>query len=167
MKNISREEFGELVVRYFEPLVQQVGLSLKRFTQERYHIFYDVFEIAGSDFFMRIRRGIGPNKIFFITLSKTNLNLEDIGDIREDEIGLGHFALHDGYDLLHHSLDSLENWQQALKESADAARELCVPYLQGKRNDFEEIRENARRKGEEAARPFRQICFPPNVIKKW
>jgi hypothetical protein len=106
-------------------------------------------------------------EFFFITLSKTNLNLEDIGDIREDEIGLGHFALHDGYDLLHHSLDSLENWQQALKESADAARELCVPYLQGKRNDFEEIRENARRKGEEAARPFQQICFPPNVIKKW
>jgi hypothetical protein len=58
---------------------------------------YDVFEIAGPEHFVLIRRGI-DKKIFFVTLSRTKINLKDIGETR-DEIGVENIAMDNGCDL--------------------------------------------------------------------
>ncbi|HUJ42108.1 MAG TPA: hypothetical protein VLW52_00750 [Opitutaceae bacterium] len=156
--NISAAMFDELVTRFFAPLAKRAGLPLEALGE-------GIYEVAGSKFAMRIRRGTGHRKDFLVTLSlkQPEQNLDDLSG----EIGLGVLADYRGRPLHAHALDSVEDWQLALEETARASEELCLPYLKGKQNDLDGVRRFIERKIDASGIRTERHRFPRNVREEW
>jgi hypothetical protein len=159
MSNIPSNTFDTLAARFFGPLAERAGLALRQVRD-------GIYEIAGQAFTVRIRRGTGHRKDFLVTLSPTRSGTEDFDDLRS-EIGLGVLADYSERPLKPHPLDSLEDWQLAMGEAAEAARELCLPYLLGKQTDLEGVKQFIERRVEESGIRTKKYRFPRNVREEW
>ncbi|HWA08330.1 MAG TPA: hypothetical protein VG838_02570 [Opitutaceae bacterium] len=156
--NIPASQFNELMTRFFTPVAKRAGFALNVLRE-------GIYEIAGSKFTMRIRRGTGHHKDFVVTLSprEPDRDLDDLGG----EIGLAVLAEYSGRPLHRHELDSIEDWQLAVEEAAHAADELCVPYLIGQQSDLSGVRRLIEEKIEASGIRTKKYRFPRNVREEW
>lgn len=159
METVSNQQFGEAVVRFFQPLADRASLPLKKLRE-------DIYEITGKGFILRIRRGTGHRKDFVVTLAPAESRSRDLDDL-SDEIGLGVVTEYHGQELRAQDVSSLADFQSAVQDAAEMAGEFCLPYLLGTKTDYEEIRRFVERKVDESGIRTKQYNFPPNVREEW
>jgi hypothetical protein len=156
--DLSTTGFDTLVRHFFQPLSARVGAPLKLLRE-------GIYEIGGSAFVLRIRRGTGHSRDFLVTLSRraSGKSLDDLSD----EIGLGVIAQYNQRSLRPHDLDSELDWKLALEEAAEAATAFCLPYLSNAQSDLSGVELFIRTKVEASGIKNKGFQFPSNVQKKW
>lgn len=155
---LSPAEFDALTRHYFEPLSARADAPLRLLRE-------GIYEIAGSAFVLRIRRGAGHARDFLVTLSRrvSGRSLDDLSE----EIGLGVIAQYNGRPLRPHDLDSELDWKLALEEAVEAATMFCLPYLLNTQSDLSGVELFIRAKVEASGISRERFQLPPNVQKKW
>jgi hypothetical protein len=161
MLEASTNIFDQGVARFFKPLAESIKLPLRKPKE-------GIYEIAGSTFTMRIRRGIGHSRDFLICLSEKGTRPEAVAiDDLGGETGLGVIVEFYGEKLGVHALHTDEGYLNAFEEAAKAAEKFCVPYLLDLRSNFGEVRDFVERKIEASGARMKEYRFPPNVRKEW
>jgi hypothetical protein len=125
-----------------------------------------IFEIRNDLFIIRIRRGIGHDKDFLVSLARGTAAAAT-SDLSLEEIGLRNFAEFNGCDLKCLTLNSLEDWETSLADVGADTEKFLLPYLFGERDDYEAVEQFVDRKTETALKGLAARKYPPNVIKKW
>jgi hypothetical protein len=159
MEAMNDSAFDDAVVRFFGPLAVRANSSLQKLRD-------GIYQIAGTAFVVRIRRGTGHRKDFVVTLSPKKSGAEDLDDL-SGEIGLGVFAEYHGRPLQMHELDSKKDWLLAFEEAARAAEVFCLPYLVGEQTDLQDVRHFIEQKVEESGIRTKKYHFPPKVREEW
>lgn len=157
MNIIADRAFGDAVTTFFAPIANRAGLELQKLRP-------DIYQIAGSDFILRLRRGTGHRKDLLVTLSRLAVPVRDLDDL-SGELGLGVIAEYNGVEFPRDDLTSEESLDSSVRRAAETAEQVCVPYLLGQKSDFDEIRSFVDRKIEAAREP--PFKFPPNVREEW
>jgi len=161
MFGASTNIFDEGVARFFGPLAERINLPLRKPKD-------GIYEITGSTFTMRIRRGIGHTRDFLVCLSEKGSRPESLAiDELGGEIGLGVIAEFYGEKLVVHALHTEEGYLKAFEEAAKATEKFCIPYLLDLRSNFGEIRDFVERKIEASGVRTKEYRFPPNVREEW
>jgi hypothetical protein len=157
MAQISGIYFDDAVTRIFMPIAARGGLELRKLRS-------GIYQIAGEDFVVRIRLGIGHFKDVLITLAPSTAVSLDL-DHRTEEIGLNNIA--DYYDVAVPRQDtfSAEGFYSSLTRVAEITEMLCMPYLLGQKSDYAEIRAFVDRKIERDKKQWGR--WPSNVREEW
>ena len=80
MKPESFKEFDNAVARFFQPFSERAGFPKRKLRD-------GIYEIAGQEFVMRIRRGTGHRKDFLVTLSRKASLSRDLDDLHSGSWG--------------------------------------------------------------------------------
>ena len=156
---MSKDFFEIGVADAFQPLAARVGLPLKKLRD-------GIYEMAGEEFAIRIRRGTGHGKDFLVTLSRK----EDVSDDPlqlTGEVGLGVIAEFCGATADALALRARDGSVDAFRSSAEAAEHFCLPYVLGRRADFAEIQRFVEDKIQKSGIRTKKFHFPPNVREEW
>jgi hypothetical protein len=109
--------FDECVNQFFKPLAQQSKLPLDKLKD-------GIYEIRGSAFTMRVRRGTGHSRDFLVCLSDNKSRPESLDVDRLDgEIGLGVIAEFYGEKLGMHAMHLNEGYLSAFEERSQCGAE--------------------------------------------
>jgi hypothetical protein len=156
---MSKDFFEVGVGDAFQPLAARAGLPLKK-------LCAGIYEMSGSEFVMRIRRGTGHGKDFLVTLSRKE-------DVSADplqltgEVGLAVLAEYSGAVADALALTAREGSLSAFRRAADGAERFCLPYLLGRKADFPEIRRFVEDKIQKSGAHTKKYNFPTNVREEW
>jgi len=159
MKNPNVRMFDDAAARFFAPIASRAKLPFQSLGD-------GVYEIQSREFTMRVRRGTGHRKDILITLLPTVERSADLGDLSK-EIGLGVIAKFRGENLAEPSLATQEEYFRYSENLAIASERLLVPYLQGNKTDFSEIKAFVAKNAEKAVSEIPEYRFPKNVRKEW
>lgn len=132
MNEVWAHSFELATLRHFGALAAQVGLKMVKLRE-------GIFEISGIDFVIRIRRGIGYHRDFFVTVAARCDLSSDVGD-PTGEIGLGRAAKFNGSSVDFGNVNAVGNLEVELEKAAKWSREFIIDYLTGGRTDFEDLR---------------------------
>lgn len=158
MINSAQDIFDEGVVRFFEPLAKRNNLSLQK-------VKSGIYELAGSQFVLHIRRGIGHSRDFLVTLAEKKSITKPVEEL--SGLGLGVILNFYGEKLGTHKLHTSEGYLIAFDEAAQAVDKYCVPYLLGHRSNYGEILEFSAQKIEASGLMRKKYHFPPKVREEW
>ncbi|MGD9789515.1 MAG: hypothetical protein AB7Q00_05425 [Phycisphaerales bacterium] len=151
--------FDQAVSRYFAPLAANVNLPL-------HQLIDGVYEIRGKDFTLRIRRHTGHIRGILITIVSTAMIASDTNDLC-NEIGLGNVAEYGGESIAEFLPDSDSEYLQSACVLASETNKYLIPYLEGYRSDFAELKKYVDDRTKEAMRDMQHYRFPSFVKKKW
>jgi hypothetical protein len=159
MEILPNTKFDDSVTRSFGPLAQHVRQPLVKLRER-------IYQIEGCGFRMRIRLGTGHRLDFLVTLSRSDRVTEDLSDLK-GEIGLGVLAAYNGNPLKAQSPSSINGWQQAFDEAAQAARVFCLPYLLGSQTELDGVKHFIEQKIEDSGIRTKEYHFPRKVREEW
>jgi hypothetical protein len=150
-------DFDDTVTNFYKPIADRAGLKLQKLRS-------GIYEIAGARFIVRLRQGTGHKKDLLVTMAPMKVPGRDLDDL-SDEIGLPLIAEFHGIEIPHEDISSNEGFYSSPRRVAETIEQFCIPYLLGRKSDFEELRSFVDRKIEEAGK--REWRFPPNVREEW
>jgi|GEM_PF-4346159 len=156
---MSKDFFEIGVADAFQPLAARAGLPLRKLRE-------GIYEMAGKEFALRIRRGTGHGNDFLVTLSRKE-------DVSSDpfqltgEVGLAVIAEYCGATADPLALTARNGSLVAFRSSAQAAEHFCLPYVLGSRADFAEVQGFVEDKIQKSGAQTKKFHFPPNVREEW
>ena len=83
------------------------------------------------------------------------------------EYGIGNFMLFKGAQLEEAVIETDEDFLKEAERLAQVAEQFGIPYLIGKGEDFDAIKEMVNQRTEEAVGEIRKYRFPKNVREEW
>ena len=151
-------DFDESIVTFYKPVADRAGLELQKLRS-------GIYQIAGASFILRLRQGIGHKKDLLVTMAPMTTSPRDLDDL-SGEIGLPLVVEYNGVEVPHEDISSTVGFYSNPQRVADAIEQFCIPYLLGRKTDFDELRSFVDRKIDAAAwkPPYN---FPPNVREEW
>jgi hypothetical protein len=158
--------FDKAVAKFFEPVAQKLGLSLAKIGE-------GVYEIPSSYFILRVRLHSGHARGLNVLLRPTSARYFDENKTGS-EYGIGCFIQFQGEDIKQIMVDvnTDEDFLKQAKLLAEAAERFGSPYLLGKRNDFEAVKEFINARGEPESERIKQMQRNiehnmPSVRQEW
>jgi hypothetical protein len=156
---MSKDFFEVGVADAFQALAARSGLPLKKLRD-------GIYEMVGSGFVMRIRRGTGHGKDFLVTLSRKEDISADLLQLT-GEVGLAVIAEYGGAVADALALSARDGSLGAFQRAAEGAERFCLPYLFGEKADFSEIQAFVEDKILKSGANTKKYYFPPNVREEW
>lgn len=153
------ETFRAAVMRYFDPIAKEHGWPL-------IYTAKDLFEIPSSCFVMRIHFGVGHGRSISVTLKPKQNHALGEDDI-ENELGLAVVTSFGGITMLTRQVSTVAEFFMQAEYVASMANRFAVPYLLGKKADWEEVKKFIQRKIEQEQSKIKKVHFPPFVQKRW
>jgi hypothetical protein len=157
MSEFSPRTFEIAVARFFQPIAAEYGWQMIRCGS-------DAYEIVSPHAVMRVDYFQGQHT------RSMNLRLRPQGQLHgsTEETGVWPIAGYNGSPFEYIPWDqTAEGFLQEAEYMANMAREFCLPYLLGQKNDWEAVREYWRQETEKDLEKIKGYRFPPNVQKRW
>ncbi len=156
------ELFDRAVAQYFQPIAQELDLTLTK-------IVDGVYDMPSQHFIMRIRLHTGHRRGFNLILRPASWPDVDENDPNVPQLGIACFAQFHGETLQDIFIDVSDD-KEFLKQAdllAAAAKRYAVSYLRGKGQDWDAVREDVRKKTEMEVEKLKELKLPPFVQKRW
>jgi hypothetical protein len=158
--------FDKAVMRFFEPIAQQLGLPISKIRD-------GVYEMPSPHFIMRIRLHDGHRRGLNVILRSAML--KDFGEDKPDQqYDISCFMLFHGEDLkqIIADVNTDADFIAQAELLAGAVNRFGIPYLLGQKNDFEAIREFMKKRGEPEMERIKQMQRNiernmPSVRQEW
>ena len=164
MSQVTLDTFQKAVISHFEPIARELGKPLIRSKP-------DLYEIFSQDFVMRIRFHVGAHtKSINATLTPTNQRLDDVdsGATEKGELGVAVIAGYNGIPIEYIPWEGTEEgFLGQTQYVANMARQYGLPYLLGKKSDWNSVKEYIEEQIKERAEEIKQYKFLPGVQKRW
>jgi hypothetical protein len=141
-----------------DPVARGAGLLLRK-------VGSNLYEIGGSEFVLRIRKGTGHRDDLLVTVTSSGDTSLDLNSVK-DEIGLGAIAQYYGAQFPAPDSSSITDFDLTAATAAQQAQSFILPILTGENKDFLAIKDFIKRKiaENEQSKSYRNI---PNVREEW
>ena len=153
--------FDEAVATFFEPIARRLALPLLK-------VRAGIYEIPSPHFIMRIWLDTGHRRGLNVILRQTSVH--DFDENKPGvQYGIGAFMQFHGerLDQTFIEVDSDKEFFKRAQLLAQAADLYGVPYLLGRGEDWEAVKEMISKKTAEDLNKIGEYRFPKNVRKEW
>lgn len=153
--------FDEAVAAFFEPIARKLALPLLKVRD-------GVYEIPSPHFVMRIRLDTGHRRGLNVILRPASVR--DFDENKPGiQYGIGAFMQFHGerIEQTFIDVDSDDDFLKRAQLLAQAAERYGVPYLLGRGENWEAVKEMISKKTAEDLEEIGKYRFPKNVRKEW